>query len=74
MPKREQLASTPEPPLSKGTERFVQSTRSLGERQPHLGARGGIRAGTWEGKSGFHSEGRESWKSLPRTSEKSVSR
>ena len=36
VPHREQLASTPEPPLpkGKGTEPSVQSTRSLGGREP----------------------------------------
>ena len=33
VPQREQLASTPEPPLPKGTEPSVQSTRSRGGRE-----------------------------------------
>ena len=44
VPQREQLASTPEPPLpkQKGIEPSVQSARSCGEesqggREPHLG-------------------------------------
>ena len=48
VPQREQLASTPEPPLpkGKGTERSVQSTRSWGMesqggREPHLGEKEG---------------------------------
>ena len=41
VPQREQLASTPEPPFPKGTEPSVQSTRSQGERESHLGEREG---------------------------------
>ena len=50
VPQREQLASTPEPPLpkGKGTEPSVQSTKSRGGeslsgREPHLGEKEGIR-------------------------------
>ena len=46
VPQRNQLASTPEPPLPKGAEPSVQSTRSRGGesqggRDPHLGEREG---------------------------------
>ena len=40
VPQREQLARTPEPPLPKGKDPFVQSTRSWGERVK-VGERGG---------------------------------
>ena len=58
VPKREQLASTPEPPLpkGKGTEPSVQSTRSLSsresqdEREPHVGEKEGDLSGTMERK------------------------
>ena len=62
---REQLARTPEPPLPKGTESSVQSTRSLGGREsrwaraPPWRERGRIRAGAWRGKGGLHRERRQ---------------
>ena len=83
VPQKEQLASTPEPPLTKGkgTEPSVQSTGSWGERvnvgESRTSARErGIRAGAWRGKGGLHSEERQvsrkkgwaSKKSLPRRS------
>ena len=64
---REQLASTPEPPLPKGkrTEPSVQSTRSRGKRESRWARaapwreRGEIRARTWRGKGGLHCGGRQ---------------
>ena len=56
LPPREQLASTPEPTLPKGTESSVQSTRSWGGREtqggrePHLGEREGNQSGSMERK------------------------
>ena len=57
MPQRQQLASTPEPPLpkGKGTEPSVQSTRSWrgesqGGREPYLGERGGLEREHGEGR------------------------
>ena len=47
---------------------------SQGEREPHLGERGGIRAGTWRGKGGLHSEGRQIPRKNGRASKKSVFR
>ena len=48
VPQRKQLASTPEPPLAKGKSRLFNTPdrrvrESQGEREPHLGERGGIR-------------------------------
>ena len=55
VPQREQLARTPEPPLSKakGTEPYVQSTKSWrgesqGGREPHLGEREGDQSESME--------------------------
>ena len=63
VPQREQLARTSESPLpkGKGTEPFVQSTRSLGGggggEESHLDERErGIRARAWRGKGGLHSK------------------
>ena len=57
VPQREQLARTPEPsmPKGKGTEPFVQSTRSLGGesqdgREPHLGEKEGDQSESMEWK------------------------
>ena len=65
MPQREQLAITPEPPLPKGKsiELSVQSTKLYEERvkmseRRTLARKREIRAGTWKGKDGLHSEGR----------------
>ena len=61
----EQLASTPEPPLPKikGTEQYVQITRSRRERvkireSGILARERGIRVGAWGGKGELHSERR----------------
>ena len=57
VPQREQLARTPEPPLTKGkgTEPSVQSTtswggESQGEPKPHLGEREGDQSESMERK------------------------
>ena len=79
---REHLASTPKPPLPKGTEPSVKSTRSRGAKMVKvsesriLARERGIRARAWSGKGGLYSEsrqvprrrGRASKKSLPRRS------
>ena len=79
---REQLASTPEPPLPKGkeTERSVLIIRGRGRdkvsKSRTLARERRIRAGAWKGKGGLHNERRQipkrrrraSKKSLPRTS------
>ena len=64
VPQREQLARTPELPLpkGKGTELFVQSTRSWGERVKvgescTLVRERRIRARAWRGEGGPHHEG-----------------
>ena len=82
VPQREQLARTPEPPLSKrkGIEPSVQSTTSRGGRESRLARaapwreRGGIRAGAWSGKGGLHGEGRQIPRKKERTSKKSLPR
>ena len=59
--------------LSKASDQ--EGEESQGEREPHLGERGGIRARAWSGMGGLHGErgqiprrtGRASKKSLPRT-------
>ena len=67
VPQREQLASTPKPPLPKEKEQshpFKAPNRMVGEnqgeREAHLGEREReIRERVWRGKSGLHSEGRQ---------------
>ena len=57
VPQREQLASTPKPPLPKGKEHSRPSRvpdreegDSQGEREPHLGERDGDQSGSMERK------------------------
>ena len=90
VPQREQLASMPEPFLPKEKEQSRPSRapdckgrESQGKQELHLGERergGGIRARSWRGKDGLHSEGRQiprrkgraSKESLPRRIEGSI--
>ena len=68
LPPREQLASTPEPTLPKGTESSVQSTRSWGAERLKVGEsrilarEKEIKAGAWRGKGGLHNEGKGGFK------------
>ena len=66
VPQREQLTSTPEPPLPKEKEQIRLSkapncmvNESQGEQEPHLGEGEGDQAGAWRGKGELHNEGRQ---------------
>ena len=58
--------------LSRLPDRKVGESQD--EREPHLGGRGGIRAGAWRGKSELHSEGKQVSRRKGRASNKSLPR
>ena len=81
MPQREQLASTPEPPLPTGnrTEPSVQSTKSRGgggrvkvSKSRTLAREREIRARAWRGKSGLDREEKRVPRRKERASKKSL--